>query len=126
MSRGPVTMQTYVAADHVVASRRGRPRGPIDAILGETGLVRRVPVIVPDALAAIAVAATSDYLATVPRSVAEWGRRSMMVDIIMLPFSISPILMFQSRHPRLEMDSAHRWLRECMLTTVQQAGKGRL
>ena len=120
LAQSPMTLADYAGADHVVASRRGRARGPIDAALSEAGLARRIPVIVPDTLAAIALAARSDYIATTPRSVARWGERTMSVAVMSLPVSTPPMTMFQSWHPRLSADHAHAWLRECMAATVDE------
>ena len=109
-----VTLQAYASGNHVVASRRGRAHGPIDEILAAVNLIRRVPLIVPDTLAALALAATSDYLATVPRIVARWGAETMKLGIFSLPFPVPSMTMFQSWHPRLSGDFAHQWLRECL------------
>jgi DNA-binding transcriptional LysR family regulator len=111
IAAGAMTLERYAAADHVVASRRGRSFGPVDILLQEADLSRGVPVIVPDMLAAVAVAAGSDYVATVPRSVGLWAQRMMKVVVVSLPFATDPITVFQSWHPRLDLDSAHCWLR---------------
>ena len=119
LAKGRLTIEAYAAADHVVSSRRGRALGLVDAALNESGLDRRVPVIVPDNLAAIALVAASDLIATVPKTVATWGAATMGVIIRPMPFSIPGITMFQSWHPRLSADKAHQWLRECMATVVR-------
>ena len=114
-----VTLQAYADRDHVVASRRGRVHGPIDELLGASNFVRRVPVIVSDTLAALAIAATSDFLATVPNTVAQWGAKTMKLGVFPLPFGVPPMTMFQSWHPRLSADFAHQWLRECMAAVAR-------
>jgi DNA-binding transcriptional LysR family regulator len=119
LAKRRLTIAAYAAADHVVSSRRGRPLGLVDAALNESGLDRRVPVIVPDNLAAITLVAASDLIATVPKTVAKWGEVSMGVIIRPMPFSIPGITMFQSWHPRLSADKAHQWLRECMAAVVR-------
>ena len=114
-----LTMEAYAAADHVVSSRRGRPLGLVDAALNKSGLNRRVPVIVPDNLAAIALASASDLIATVPKAVAKWGEVTMGITSRSMPFSIPGITMFQSWHPRLSADKVHQWLRQCMAAVVR-------
>jgi DNA-binding transcriptional LysR family regulator len=112
------TLRAYADAEHVVPSRRGRAYGPIDAALGQSGLSRRVPVVVPDALAAIAFVIDTDYVATVPRSIAEWGERSLRIEILPLPFPSTPITVYQMWHPRMDTDRVHIWLRQCMQSSV--------
>ena len=116
-----MTAEDYAGCLHIVASRRGRPLGPIDALLAETGLARRVPVVVPDTLSVIALTAASDYIATIPHTVALWGSRMMGLVIKALPVAAPPITMFQSWHPRLTVDQAHIWLRECMAAVAETA-----
>jgi DNA-binding transcriptional LysR family regulator len=112
------TILAYADAEHVVPSRRGRSKGPIDAALMRAGLSRRAPVIVPDALAAIACVIDTDYVATVPRSVAEWGQRAFKIAILPLPFPSTPITVYQMWHSRMENDHAHIWLRNCVLAST--------
>ena len=119
LAKRRLTIAAYAATDHVVSSRRGRALGLVDAALNESGLDRRVPVIVPDNLAAITLVAASDLIATVPKTVAKWGEISMGIIIRPMPFSIPGITMFQSWHPRLSGDKAHQWLRECMAAVVR-------
>ena len=95
--------------------------GPIDELLGASNLARRVPVIVPDSLAALTIAATLDFLATVPSTVAQWGAKTMKLRVFPLPFAVPPMTMFQSWHPRLSADFAHQWLRECMAAVAPEA-----
>ena len=108
------TLRAYADAEHVVFSRRGRANGPIDAALTQAGLSRRVSVIVPDALAAIAFVVDTDHIATVPRKVAEWGKRALGIAVLPLPLPSVPIVVYQMWHPRMDTDHAHIWLRYCM------------
>ena len=113
------TVRAYADAEHVVPSRRGRVIGPIDAALEQVDFLRRVPVVVPDALAAIAFVVDTDYVATVPRRVAEWGERVLGIVILPLPLPSAPITVYQVWHPRMDMDHAHIWLRHCVQSSVQ-------
>ena len=68
LASGVVTPERYAACGHVVASRRGRAWGPVDAALEAVGLQRRVAVVVPSFPAALAIAATSDLVGLVTES----------------------------------------------------------
>lgn len=111
----------YVVAKHVVASRRGVTRGPIDRTLAQNGKTREVAIIVPEMLTAVTVAATSDLLATVPLSVALWAGRTLQLTMSPLPFGNPSVTLFQSWHPRMELDSFHQLLRTCVSEAVQNA-----
>jgi DNA-binding transcriptional LysR family regulator len=103
---------SFVAYPHVVASRRGRLKGPIDEALAALGLSRTITLIVPSHTAALLVAEGSDLVATIPTSLAEGPATERLgVRIFDLPFDTGTIAMGQTWHPRLDGDVAHRWLR---------------
>ena len=111
LASGDVTAARYAACGHVVASRRGRTRGPVDDALEASGLQRRVVVVVPSFPAALAVAATSDLVGLVTTSfVREVAGAN--VHSFALPVRTNAITVSQMWHPRMDADPAHRWLRE--------------
>lgn len=112
----------YAACDHVVASRRGLPYGPVDEALAEQGLTRNIAAVVPSFPAALAVAQASDLVALVPASYlrntsmhAESGTSALRA--FELPVKTGGITVSQMWHPRMEMEPAHRWLRQLVLHT---------
>ncbi|TDD73549.1 LysR family transcriptional regulator, partial [Actinomadura darangshiensis] len=62
LTEGTLTPARLAAAEHVAVSRRGRFTGPLDAALADHGLGRRVAVVLPGHLAAMALAARSDIV----------------------------------------------------------------
>ncbi|MEL4890588.1 LysR family transcriptional regulator [Xanthomonas protegens] len=112
-----VSAQRYVAFGHVVASRRGRAHGPVDAALQQLGLVRHVATVVPSFSAALAVARGSDLIALVPASfmAAQPDMLREPAHTFALPVVTEPITVSMLWHPRLEHDAAHRWLRGLVL-----------
>jgi len=67
IGRAP-SLERYCAAEHVVVSLTGDPFGNVDRALASRGAARRVAVVVPNFLLALAVAAETDILAAVPES----------------------------------------------------------
>ncbi len=124
LASGDVTASRYAACGHVVASRRGRTRGPVDDALEALGLQRRV-VVVPSFLAALAISATSDLVGLVTSSFVRAGQagtdgtNGMRVHTFALPMQTSAITVSQMWHPRANADPAHRWLREMVLSVCQ-------
>ena len=112
----PVTPQRYVAFGHVVASRRGRAQGPVDAALASLGLQRNIQVMVPGFPAALGIARDSDLVALVPKSflrgsTAVGARTDAGIQIFALPVETPTITISQMWHPSQDADPAHRWLR---------------
>jgi DNA-binding transcriptional LysR family regulator len=112
LSRGRITPARYAAGRHVLASRRGRDRGPIDDALERLGLKREIAAIVGGFATALALTRSTDLIAGVPeRGTA--GLRGGMFSF-RLPVATPELTVSQLWHPRLDADPAHRWLRGCV------------
>jgi len=64
------TLDTWCAARHAIVSQRGDPAAASDAVLAAMGRRREIVLTVPTFLAALAVAAASDILVSVPSTLA--------------------------------------------------------
>lgn len=114
-----VSISDYVAWGHVVASRSGRAEGPVDQALAEQGVQRLVSAVVPAFPAALAVARASDLVALVPASFL-LNQPAALLHRFELPVKTADITVSQMWHPRSEVDPAHRWLRQLLLTVCRQ------
>lgn len=118
-----LTAARYAAAEHVVFSRQGHARGPIDETLASLGLEREIVVVVGGFSSALALARASDLIASVPaRHTA--GLRGGMVTFA-LPFAAPELTVSMLWHLRLDADPAHRWLRECLCEVIERAAPRR-
>ncbi|WP_213989898.1 LysR family transcriptional regulator [Sodalis sp. dw_96] len=121
-----VTARQYVSYGHVVASRRGRISGPVDEALAELGLERKIAAVVPSFPAALAVAQASDLVALVPASflihqpLVNGDGSTATLCAFELPVKTGTITVSQMWHPRSEVDPAHRWLRQLVLSVCRQ------
>ncbi len=114
---GPMTPQRYAGCGHVVASRRGVWKGPVDDALGELGLRREIVAIVPSFLDALNIARSSDLVALVPRSCIRGERtRKQRLQRFDLPVPTPDLAISVMWHPRLDADPGHRWLRQKLVT----------
>jgi DNA-binding transcriptional LysR family regulator len=112
LARGKVTTARYAAAAHVHVSRRGHAASQADDALAALGLTRRVAAIVGEFSTAVAVARTSDLVASVP----ERHTASLLGDMhrFALPVAVPEITVSLLWHPRSQADPVHRWLRDCI------------
>lgn len=110
LARGKVTPARYAAAQHVLVTRRGQDRGPIDVALATVGLERDIATLVGGFATALALARDSDLVASVPERHTGKLRRGM--HDFELPIRMPDILVSMLWHPRLDADAAHRWLRD--------------
>lgn len=109
LAEGKITPSRYAAGKHVLVSREGFDRGPIDDALAELGLARTIVTIVGGFSTAIGLARASDLIASVPERHTgnlRSGMRSFPLPAPTPGFTVSMVW-----HPRLDADPAHRWLR---------------
>jgi DNA-binding transcriptional LysR family regulator len=109
---GEITAGRYAGGWHIFVSRRGLDRGTIDDALEHLGLKREVVTIVGGFSAALAVARSSDLIASVPER--HTGNLRSGMHSFPLPVSTPEITVSLLWHPRLDADPAHRWLRGCV------------
>jgi DNA-binding transcriptional LysR family regulator len=112
LSEGEITPSRYAAGRHVLVSRRGLDRGVIDDALQPFGLEREIVTIVGGFSAALALARSSDLIASAPERHTENLRTGM--HSFPLPVPTPEIIVSLLWHPRQHADPAHRWLRECV------------
>ncbi len=110
LSRGRMSPKRYAAGQHIHISREGLEMGPVDKALKPLGLGREIVAIVGGFSTALALARSSDLIATVPERHTEGVRLGM--HSFALPFSVREFTVSLLWHPRLEADPAHRWLRD--------------
>lgn len=109
---GEITPASFAAHGHISVSRRGLDKGSIDEALELLGLQRHIATMVAGFSTALALARSSDLIASVPeRHTANLrcGMHSFALPLSLPPFSLAMIW-----HPRLNADPVHRWLRGCL------------
>ena len=121
LCKGRITPTRYAAAAHALMSRRGLEMGRVDEALEKLGLVRHGVVTVGGFSPAIALAAESDMIATVPEQHTRSLWRGMHRFALPVPVPEFTISLFW--HPRLEADPAHRWLRALVAGACRRTGK---
>jgi DNA-binding transcriptional LysR family regulator len=112
LSKGRITPARYAACGHILVSRLGADKGPIDEALEPLGLQRQIVTTVGGFATALALARYSDLVATVPDRHTRALRAGMQS--FSLPVPMPEITVSLLWHPRLDADPAHRWLRGCV------------
>jgi DNA-binding transcriptional LysR family regulator len=110
LSKGKITPTRYAAGRHIGVSREPA-QDPVDLALVNLGLKRKIVVsLVAGFATAVALARTSDLIATVPERHTgnlRTGMHSFAVPVPTPAFTVSMLW-----HPRLDADPGHRWLRD--------------
>jgi DNA-binding transcriptional LysR family regulator len=109
---GEITPARYATYSHISVSRRGLDKGAIDEALELLGLQRHIATMVAGFSTALALARSSDLVASVPERHTTNLRSGM--HSFALPVSLPPFFLAMIWHPRLNADPVHRWLRGCL------------
>ena len=118
LASGPMTLNRFCAARHLLVSFSGRPFGFIDESLASLGRERRVVLTVNQFFTAGRVVADSNLLTVLPRHfVGVTGIADALV-LRELPFEVPKVHVDSLWHSRQEQSSAHRWLRQAIRRCV--------
>ena len=109
--RGKLTARRYANASHLIVSRRGRLRDPIDDALQTLGLRRRVVAAFPTAMAALHAARQSDLVVTVTESACRSTVELLGLRTLSIPLALAPVPIVLAWPRRYDADKAHEWLR---------------
>ncbi|WP_219114033.1 LysR family transcriptional regulator [Janthinobacterium sp. UMAB-56] len=113
LAQGEISAERYAEGGHVLVARRDQDTGPMDDALAALGLQRTIASIVGGFSAALALAAGSDLIATVPER--HTGNLRAGMFSFALPLCMPDLTVSLMWHPRMDADPAHRWLRGCVV-----------
>lgn len=118
-ARKRLSLDQYVALEHVQVAPRGQPGGYVDDMLAERGLSRRVARAVPYFQVGLELVAGSDRVLTVSERIAR--KLAPALDLVVLepPLPLLPFTLSMVWHPRFDGDRGHAWVRERLLATTR-------
>ena len=124
LASGPLTLDRFCDAHHLLVSFSGRPYGFIDEALASLGRKRRIVLTVNQFFTAGRVVATSDLLTVLPRHFI--GVTGMAGDLLMreLPFEVPLVHVDSLWHHRQGQRSEHAWLRLAVAAAARKAFEG--
>jgi len=121
LATGPLTLNRFCAARHMLVSFSGRPYGFIDESLASLGRKRKVVLTVNQFFTAGRVVANSNLLTVLPRHfVGVTGIAEQLV-LRPLPFDVSPVHVDAVWHRRAQQHSGHVWLRQALVRAADKA-----
>lgn len=124
LASGPLTLNRFCAARHMLVSFSGRPFGFIDESLASLGRQRHIVLTVNQFFTAGRVVATSNLLTVLPRHfVRVTGIEDQLV-LRQLPFDVAPVHVDALWHRRSQQNSAHIWLRQAVQRSAEKAFSG--
>lgn len=114
-----LTLRRFAESEHVDVSRRGRCRGPVDALLADHGLARHVRAVVPNQLAAAVLVAQCSAISLVSRRFATAICTQLPLEYLAAPSGLQTARIDMAWHPRFDADPGHVWLRQQIVALSQ-------
>ena len=105
-------LDTYLKAEHVLASSRRKGMGLEDFELSRLGLQRRIRLRCQHYFAACRVVSQTDLLLTMPERFARVANEHFNNQILTLPLVMPSWDVYLYWHQNVENDPANRWLRD--------------
>ena len=114
LAKGPLTLNRFCAARHLLVSFSGRPFGYVDEALKLLGRERRIVLTVNQFFTAGKVVTHSDLLTVLPRHFVNLTGLQEELVLRELPFVVPRVHVDAVWHHRLHRASAHQWLRDTL------------
>ena len=116
LTRKKISVDDYLAAEHLHVSSRRKGRGQMDIALHKLGYRRRVVMRVQNYLVAAQIVKETDLLWTVPKVLAD----TLPVATQALPFTVDALEWSLFWHRHASNDPANQWIRSVILDIVNQ------
>ena len=124
LARGPLTLERYCAAHHMLVSFSGRAFGFVDEALASLGRARRIVATVNQFFTAGRVVESSDLLTVLPRHFVNVTGMAHALVLRDLPFEVPPVHVDSLWHRRQGQRSDHAWLRLAVAAAAKKAFGG--
>jgi DNA-binding transcriptional LysR family regulator len=118
--QGKLTLEQYLAEDHILVSPRGRVLGHVDGALADRGLrPRRVSLTLPHVLAVPATVAATDGIVTVATRIAQRLAGDYQLQLLAPPIELDSFQVATACRSVVANDPAIQWLRGELVRAVQ-------
>jgi DNA-binding transcriptional LysR family regulator len=121
LARGPMTLDRYCDAHHLLVSFSGRPIGLVDRALAALDRKRRIVLTVNQFFTAGRVVANSNLLTVLPRHFVSVTGIAHELVLRPLPFDVPQMHVDSLWHRRQAQRSDHAWLRLAVAAAAQKA-----
>jgi len=121
LAQGPLSIDAFCAARHMLVSFSGRPFGFVDEALATLGRERFVVMTVNQFFTAARVVANANLLTVLPLHFVKVTGYADQLVFRPLPFEVSPVLVDAVWHRRSQQRSSHVWLREVVQRAANSA-----
>ena len=117
LAAGPLTLDAFCAAGHVLVSFSGRAHGFVDQALASLNRSRRVALTVNQFFTAARVVLATDLLTVLPEGFLHVTGHAEQLVTLPLPLAPGAVFVDTLWHVRNDRSSAHQWLLQMLIET---------
>lgn len=121
---GVISIEQYLDRRHVITAGTPSPVSTleqmVDAALAEGGHRRRIAATAMSGLALATTVSQTSLIATLPTQAATAFAHCLPLQILRIPFQMTPFDVSMVWHERLHRDPGHMWLRRLIRTVARQ------
>lgn len=117
--KGSITLEAYLAQQHVLSSTRMDGPGMEDVELSRLGWARHIRLRCQNYWTACKIVSTSDLLLTMPQRYARPANAPLDNQVLPFPIPMNARDIYLYWHASVESDQANRWLREQLVTSFE-------
>jgi DNA-binding transcriptional LysR family regulator len=118
--QGELTLDRYLAEEHILVSPRGRVWGHVDGELAKHGWERKVRLTLPHVLAVPAAVAATDGIVTLASRIAQRLALDYQLQILVPPIDVGSFQVAMAWRSPLTEDPAIQWLRSELMEICRQ------
>jgi DNA-binding transcriptional LysR family regulator len=107
-----MTLENYLSLRHIVLNRQIPGGAVVSRELARRRLVRHIAMEVPHYLSMPVILLQTDFVATMPRRVAQVIAENYALKLVKLPLDVPDMPFYMSWNKAQTSDPAHRWFRE--------------
>ncbi len=115
--KGSISLETYLAQDHVLSSTRMEGPGMEDMELSRLGWARRIKLRCQNFWTACKIVSTSDLLLTMPERYARAANAPLNNQLLPFPIPMNARDIYLYWHASVQSDQANRWLRDNLIAS---------
>lgn len=120
LAKAQLTLEDFIAADHLLVSVTGDVTGPTDQVLANMGLKRRIAMSVNQFYNATPLLKESNLICVAPSLVVEKEIFSGELAVFETPVEIKGLPMSVMWHKRQDLDAGLQWLRKLVVKFIRE------
>ena len=117
--KSKLSLEQYASAQHISICSRDSGIAFLDTELARLGITRNIGLHSHTHFSMPPIVRNTDYIATVPRTLAVTVQQHIPVQVLELPIEVPPVQSYLYWHENLENDPANKWMRELTISLLK-------